>query len=81
MTPDIEDYFFKDCGRCARFATADCSTRIWAPGLADLRGLCLVAGLEEAVKWGHPCYMAAGRDVVMLGAFRGDFRLTFSMRG
>ena len=46
-------------------------------GGADLRGLCLAAGLEETVKWGHPCYMHAGRNIVIIGAFRGDFRLTF----
>jgi uncharacterized protein YdeI (YjbR/CyaY-like superfamily) len=34
-------------------------------------------GLEETVKWGHPCYMHAGRNIVIMGAFRGDFRLTF----
>ena len=81
MITDIEDYFTKGCGRCDRFETADCSTRLWARGLADLRGLCLAAGLEEAVKWGHPCYMAAGRNVVIIGAFRADFRLTFFNAG
>ena len=81
MITDIEDYFTKGCGRCDRFETAECSTKLWAQGLADLRALCLAAGLEEAVKWGHPCYMAAGRNVVIIGAFRGDFRLTFFNAG
>lgn len=31
----------------------------------------------ETAKWGHPCYMHAGRNVAILGAFRGDVRLTF----
>ncbi len=74
---DIEDYFAKGCGRCARFATPGCSTRIWAAGLDDLRRLCRGAGMVETVKWGHPCYMHAGRNVVIIGALRGDFRLTF----
>ena len=81
MIAEIEDYFTKGCGRCERFATADCSTKLWARGLADLRGLCLAAGLTEAVKWGHPCYMHAGRNVVIIGAFRGAFRLTFFNAG
>jgi uncharacterized protein YdeI (YjbR/CyaY-like superfamily) len=34
-------------------------------------------GLSEHVKWGHPCYMHAGRNIAILGAFRGDFRLSF----
>lgn len=77
MITDIEDYFAKGCGRCERFDTAACSTRLWAEGLAELRRMCRGAGLQEVVKWGHPCYMHAGRNVVIIGAFRGDFRLTF----
>lgn len=77
MITDIEEYFTKGCGRCARFATPDCSTQVWAAGLEQLRRICRDAGLTEAVKWGHPCYMHAGRNVVIIGAFRQDFRLTF----
>ena len=39
------------------------------------------AGLEEDVNWGHPCYRHAGRNIVIIGAFRGDFRLTFFNAG
>ncbi|RMC32056.1 YdeI/OmpD-associated family protein [Paracoccus alkanivorans] len=77
MITDIEEYFTKGCGRCARFATPDCSTRQWAEGLNTLRRICLDAGLAEAVKWGHPCYMHAGRNIAIIGAFRGDFRISF----
>jgi uncharacterized protein YdeI (YjbR/CyaY-like superfamily) len=73
----IEDFFTQGCGRCERFATPDCSTRHWAAGLRELRRICLTAGLEETVKWGHPCYMHAGRNIALIGAFRGDYRLTF----
>ncbi len=77
MITNVEDFFTRGCGRCERFATPDCSTRQWAKGLADLRRICLAAGPEETVKWGHPCYMHAGRNIALIGAFRGDFRLTF----
>lgn len=77
MITDIEDYFTKGCGRCARFDTPDCSTKFWTKGLADLRRICLAAGLVEEVKWAHPCYMHAGRNVALIGALRGDFRLNF----
>jgi uncharacterized protein YdeI (YjbR/CyaY-like superfamily) len=77
MITDIEDYFAKGCGRCDRFDTSDCSTKAWAEGLAELRRICLEAGLTEVVKWGHPCYMHAGRNIVVMGAHRGDFRLCF----
>lgn len=77
MITDIDDYFAKGCGRCERFATPECSTRRWIDGLVALRRICRDAGLEETVKWGHPCYMHAGRNIAIIGAFRGDFRLSF----
>ena len=77
MITEIEDYFAKGCGRCARFDTADCSALRWGAGVAALRQLCLAAGLEETVKWGQPCYVHAGRNVALIGALRGDFRLGF----
>lgn len=77
MITDIEDYFAKGCDRCPRFATPECSTQRWAQGLASLRRLCRQAGLIETVKWGHPCYMQADRNIAVFGAFRADYRLTF----
>lgn len=77
MITDPDDFFIKGCGRCDRFATPDCSTRPWIEGLNALRRICLDVGLEETVKWAHPCYMHAGRNIALFGAFRGDFRLSF----
>ncbi len=77
MISDPDDFFTKGCGRCDRFATPDCSTRLWIDGLNKLRRICLDTGLEEAVKWAHPCYMHVNRNIAIFGAFRGDFRLTF----
>lgn len=77
MITEIEDYFALGCGRCDRFATAECSVRRWVAGLQALRRICRAAGLLETVKWGHPCYMHAGRNIVLLGAFRGNYRMTF----
>ncbi len=77
MITNIEDYFTVGCGRCERFNTPDCSTRRWLAGLAELRRICRSVGLTETVKWGHPCYTHAGRNVAIIGAFRDDFRLTF----
>jgi len=77
MITDIEAYFTLGCGRCARHATPDCSTRAWASGLTALRRICREAGLLETVKWAHPCYMHSGRNICVIGALRGDFRLSF----
>ncbi len=77
MITEIGEYFTNGCGRCPRFATPDCSTRRWGVGLAGLRRICSDVGLVEMVKWGHPCYMHAGRNIAIFGAFRDDFRITF----
>lgn len=77
MISDVEDYFLKGCGRCARFDTERCSTRLWAQGLSKLREICLSADLTETVKWGHPCYMHTDRNIAIIGAFQNDFRLNF----
>ncbi|MFN3166773.1 MAG: YdeI/OmpD-associated family protein [Phycisphaeraceae bacterium] len=77
MITDIEQYFVDGCGRCDRFATADCSARRWSAGLLALRKICNDAGLVETVKWGQPCYTHADRNIAIFGAFREDFRLSF----
>jgi uncharacterized protein YdeI (YjbR/CyaY-like superfamily) len=77
MIAEIEDYFANGCGRCERFATPNCSTKQWSRGLEELRRICRDSGLVETVKWGHPCYMHANRNVVVLGAFRDNYRLSF----
>lgn len=77
MITDIDDFFARGCGRCARFATPDCSTRQWLHGLTDLRRICLAAGLVETVKWAHPCYTHAHRNIAIIGAVRSDYRLSF----
>jgi uncharacterized protein YdeI (YjbR/CyaY-like superfamily) len=77
MITEIEDYFSLGCGRCERFATADCSTRRWIGGLLALRKLCIDLKLVETVKWGHPCYMHKDRNIAIFGAFRDDFRISF----
>lgn len=77
MISHVDDYFTQGCGRCERFATPACSTRRWASGLLQLRRICLDLALVETAKWGHPCYMHAGRNIAVLGAFRDDLRISF----
>lgn len=81
MITDTEVYFAKGCGRCARFETPDCSVAQWREGLLALRDLCRASGMEEVAKWGHPVFMHAGRNIVVMGAFRQDFRLSFFNAG
>ena len=77
MITEVEDYFRDGCGRCARFASPACSARLWQDGLSALREICRAAGLEEVVRWGHPCYRHVGRNIAIIGALRGEVRLSF----
>ncbi|WP_438864081.1 YdeI/OmpD-associated family protein [Neptunicella sp.] len=77
MITNIEEFFINGCGRCDRFATPDCSIKQWDSGLKKLRQICQNLALVETVKWGHPCYLHGGRNIVLIGAFRHDFRLSF----
>ena len=81
MITDPDQYFARGCGRCDRFDTPDCATKIWAGGLAALRAICLSEGLVETAKWGHPVYVHADRNIAIIGAFRGDFTLGFMNPG
>jgi len=77
MITIVDDYFAKGCGRCARFATPECSTRLWFKGITDLRRIALDMGLSEQAKWGHPVFMHADRNIAIIGAFRQHFRFGF----
>lgn len=77
MMTDINDYFTKGCGRCAKFDTPDCVVQTWGDGLARLRAICLGLGMSETLKWGHPAYTHAGRNIAVFGAFKSHFRLSF----
>ncbi|MBI1347340.1 hypothetical protein GC163_13755 [bacterium] len=77
MITNIADFFVKGCGRCERFDTPDCSARLWNSGLLELRRICRATGLQETLKWAHPCYMHSDRNIAIIGATRNDFRLSF----
>ena len=81
MISKIDDYFVKGCGRCERFDSAECSALQWREGLLLLREICRSCDVNETVKWGHPCYVGAGRNVAIVGALRSEFRLSFFNAG
>lgn len=51
----VEDFFARDA---------------WQAELAALRALLLGAGLDEALKWGQPCYSIDGGNVAILHRFK-----------
>jgi uncharacterized protein YdeI (YjbR/CyaY-like superfamily) len=65
----VDTYFQSGCGRCNKFDTPACRVHKWKSELAAMRTLCLEAGLQEELKWSHPCYTHQGKNIVILGAF------------
>ena len=49
----------------------------WQSQLQDLRVILLEMKLDETIKWGGPCYMVAGKNVVGLAAFKQHIALWF----
>jgi uncharacterized protein YdeI (YjbR/CyaY-like superfamily) len=49
----------------------------WKEALTELRALVLSCGLEEHWKWRQPCYMAKGKNVLILGSFKDSCVLSF----
>lgn len=42
----------------------------WQQEFAQLRSLLLACGLEEGYKWGWPCYMQEGANIVLMHGFK-----------
>lgn len=49
----------------------------WQPEVEKLRLVCLVAGLDEEVKWGCPCYTLEGKNIVLIHTFKEYCALLF----
>lgn len=75
--PDVDHYLELGCGRCSKYATADCKVHTWHTGLEELRRIMLESGLNEEIKWGNPTYTLKGKNVVMIAAFKGWYTLSF----
>ena len=49
----------------------------WADELVKLRSVLLKSGMDETIKWGAPCYVHNGQNVVGMSAFKDYFGLWF----
>jgi len=49
----------------------------WGEAFARLREIVLGCGLDEALKWGVPCYALGGRNVVLIHGFKHYCALLF----
>jgi uncharacterized protein YdeI (YjbR/CyaY-like superfamily) len=52
----------------------------WKEESERLRAIILDCGLDEVLKWGHPCYALEGRNVVLIHGFKGYCAILF-MKG
>lgn len=49
----------------------------WRDEFRALRALALGTGLTEELKWGHPCYTLAGKNVALMHGFKDYCALLF----
>jgi uncharacterized protein YdeI (YjbR/CyaY-like superfamily) len=63
MNPKVDFYFDKDTK--------------WQKEEQQLRKIVLACGLDEEVKWGHPCYTFEKRNIVLIHAFKEYCALLF----
>jgi len=49
----------------------------WRGEIQKIRGILLDCGLDEALKWGKPCFMHGGANVAIIQPFKGHCALMF----
>ncbi len=63
MNPKVDFYFDKPGN--------------WQNEFRQLRKIVLDCGLDEELKWGHPCYSLSGRNIVLMHGFKEYCALLF----
>jgi uncharacterized protein YdeI (YjbR/CyaY-like superfamily) len=63
MNPKVDWFFKKDTQ--------------WKEAYAKLREIALDSGLDEELKWGHPCYTLNGKNVFLMHGFNDYCALLF----
>jgi uncharacterized protein YdeI (YjbR/CyaY-like superfamily) len=77
MNQQVDHYLANGCGRCKLYETPACKVHNWHKELVLLRSILLQCGLNEEVKWSHPCYTFNGKNLLMLYAFKEYCGITF----
>ena len=70
MNPKVDKYLTDGCGRCPLGGTLDCKVNSWPEVLIELRRVVLECGLVEELKWGVPCYMFEGNNILLVSALK-----------
>ncbi|MFK7923864.1 MAG: YdeI family protein [Bacteroidia bacterium] len=77
MDSAVDLYFVDGCGRCPLGGTPSCKVQTWTEPMKQLRLILLDCGLTETLKWGVPCYMFQGQNLLLLSAFNAYCSLSF----
>lgn len=77
MNPAVDLYLLEGCGRCELGGTPACKVHDWEEELRQLRRIVLACELTEELKWGVACYTLAGKNVLLLSAFKNYAALSF----
>lgn len=70
MNPLVDRYINFGCGRCKYYETPSCKVHKWNNELILLRKILVECGLNEELKWGHPCYTYQGKNIIILHCFK-----------
>ncbi len=63
MNPEV-DFYFDKAGK-------------WQQEFRKIRTIILACGLDETLKWGHPCYTFRGSNIVLMHGFKEYCALLF----
>jgi uncharacterized protein YdeI (YjbR/CyaY-like superfamily) len=77
MNHKVDLFLLDGCGRCKFYQTPQCKVHKWPEELNTLRGIILEFGLEEEIKWGFPCYVFNGKNILMLAPFKDNCAVSF----
>lgn len=73
----VDEFIESGCGRCDKAGTPECKVMPFKEVLEALRKMLRATELEEAAKWGVPCYMYQGRNVVLISALKDHCCISF----
>lgn len=77
LDPAVDVFMADGCGRCDLGGTPRCKVNRWRELLEQLRDYMLTAGFTETRKWGVPCYMYDGHNVLVLGVVKDSCSIGF----
>lgn len=77
LDPAVDAFMAVGCGRCDLGGTPRCKVNRWRELLEQLRDYMLAAGFTETRKWGVPCYMYDGHNVLVLGVVKDSCSIGF----